>query len=110
MGWRIAHREKGDKYRLWSTVSDRWLTDWSTKRDIQRYITEDYLWEYKKKVIEVYLKFPHHWPSKERMAYILDEAGKEAYSAWLKTLIDAGDTYYELVENKYNEVVKALAD
>lgn len=111
MGWQIAYREKDKKYRLWSTVSDSWLTDWSTKKDVQRYIAEDYLWEYKKHVIELYFRFPHHWPSRDSAAYkyMTDEAAAQEYGAWLQTLVDAGDdTYCEVIENTYNEVIKEL--
>jgi hypothetical protein len=39
---------------------------------------------------------------------ILDEEAEERYLAWLKTLNHAGDRYYEVLEEKYNEVVKEL--
>lgn len=111
MSWRVQYREKDQQYRLWSTISDTWLTGWETRQTIQRYIAEEMLFDYKKKVIEMYLKFPHHWPDADGggIRYMQDKAGHQAYGAWLETLASAShETYEELVEQKYQEAVKAL--
>jgi hypothetical protein len=109
MTWQVAHRDSDKKYRIWSTISDSWITEWETKQGILTFIATSYLQEYKGKVVELYLEFPHNWPAREggkRM--IRDEEGSENYLAWLKTLSQSGDDYYETVEKKYNEVVKEL--
>jgi hypothetical protein len=108
MGWRVGYREKDNKYRLWSTISDTWLTDWSPKKDIQRDIAQQYLWEYKKKVVEMYLDFPHHWPSSEGARLMVDEEAGKRYRDWLEELINAGDRYYDVLDKRFNEVMKEL--
>jgi hypothetical protein len=108
MGWRVGYREKDKKYRLWTTISDGWLTDWSTKKDIQGYIAEEYLWEYKKKVVEMYCRFPHHWPSKEGVRPMIDEDASKRYGDWLGELSNAGDRYDEVLDKRFNEAMKEL--
>lgn len=109
MGWQVAYRKRDNTYRLWSTISDDWLTDWSTKQDIQKYIAEDMLLDHKKQIIKMCLGFPNLWPAKGSLSYIKDEAGHDRYGDWLKVLNEATEeTYIELVETKYNEVIGEL--
>jgi hypothetical protein len=105
MTWQVAHRDNDKKYRIWSTISDSWITEWETKQEILTFLAASYLLEYKQKVVELYLKFPHHWPAREGgRRLILDEEGEANYLAWLETLSHAGDMYYDMVEKKFNEV------
>lgn len=109
MGWQVAYRERDKKYRLWTTISDGWLTDWGTKQEIQRYIADAMLLEHKKQVIKMCLGFPDLWPSKDSLCYIKDEVAHDRYADWLKILNEATEeTYVDLIESKYNEVMSEL--
>lgn len=107
MSWRIACRD--GQYRLWSTISDEWLTDWESKESIQHYIADEYLFEHKKRIIKLYLQFPHHSMSMDGK-YLLNEDGHQAYGKWLEALtkIDDPDIYIKHIEQKYNEIMQTL--
>ena len=107
MAWQVA--QQGDKYRIWTTLSDACITEWCTRQEVLAFIAEQYLQEYKEKVVEMYLMFPHYWPAREGgRRLIQDEEAKERYLEWLRTLSDAGDTYDAVLEKKYGEVMAEL--
>lgn len=35
MSRELHHRKKDDKYALWSTIVDDYITEWSTKKEIR---------------------------------------------------------------------------
>lgn len=35
MSRELHHRKKDDKYALWSTITDSYITEWSTKKEIR---------------------------------------------------------------------------
>lgn len=35
MSRELHHRKKDDKYALWSTITDSYVTEWSTKKEIR---------------------------------------------------------------------------
>ena len=37
MARELHHRKKDDKYALWSTVTDKYITIWDTKENIRQY-------------------------------------------------------------------------
>lgn len=108
MAWQVAYREEDKKYRLWSTISDNWITDWGSKQEIQQVIAEDCLRRYQAEVVKMFLQFPHLWWSTDSSTLIQDDEADERYIAWLETSCDAGNKYYEVLEKKFQEVMREL--
>ena len=100
MGWEIA--QKAGKVRIWSTISDTWLTDWITREEAIKFYYEDALLAFKKQIIEKYLSFPHHWPehSNRHRAVIINEEGNERCLAWMHELMHKSDEEYDTFINE----------
>lgn len=111
MSWQIA--QKDGKYRIWSTISDTWLTDWIDRKEAIKFYYDDALLKFKKRVIEEYYKFPHMWGLHNDISYaryIDDDQGYESLMQWLKALIskENPDEYCQLIEETYDKIMKEL--
>jgi hypothetical protein len=112
MGWRISRKD--NQYRIWSTVSDEWLTEWMSRKEFIKFYHDDMLIDFEKKIIEQYYKFPHMWCDKDRLATALisDEEGYKAWVQWMKRLSETKDydEYIKLVEETYDNIMKELEE
>jgi hypothetical protein len=109
MGWQIA--QKAGKFRIWSTVSDAWLTDWLIREEAVKFYYDDALLAFKKQVIEKYLSFPHHWPDhdSDRMKVIINEEGSERYIAWMEELRGkTGEEYPAFINETFERIIKSI--
>lgn len=107
MGWTIA--EKKGKYRIWSTNSDTWLTDWMSREEAITCYYQRSLYDFREKIIEQYLLFPHHWCRHDSGKIIYDDERNEAYSKWAEELLHkSGDEYYAFIDAKFDEIMKKL--
>ncbi len=50
MARELHHRKKDDKYALWSTIVDDYVTDWKSKEEIEKEWLEDLIKDAKVKV------------------------------------------------------------
>ena len=55
MGRELHHRKKDNKYALWSTVVDDYITDWHSKEAIKRIWLNDMI-ENDTKKVEMYME------------------------------------------------------
>lgn len=60
MGWLLYHRKKDDKYRIYSTVVDGYVTKWDTKENIKDFWIKSKI-ESAKEQVEAYM----NWIDKE---------------------------------------------
>lgn len=65
MSWQVKHRKKDDKYRLWTTISDGWLTNWLSRDEMIEAISGEYQEEVSEKVEKLRLTFPNGWTDTE---------------------------------------------
>ena len=110
MSWQLSR--KGDRYRIWSTVSDQYITDWMSRNEALAVWYDDALMSFKKKVIEQYLLFPHHWGDQDsgRTTIIMDDERKEKLQQWLVQLsaTQTAEDYETLVDEMYEMVAQEL--
>lgn len=111
MSWEIT--QKDGQYRIWSTISDTWLTDWIDRREAIRFYYDHALMDFKKRIIEEFYKFPHMWTDHDSNSCnrIDDEEGYRRYIEWLELLNSSmkdSKTYYKLVDEIYDRIMKAL--
>ena len=59
MGWQIEI--KNDKYRIWSSVVDDFITDWGTREEIMEVISERYRKKADDRIKELEATFPNGW-------------------------------------------------
>lgn len=105
MAWKIA--QKDGYYRIWSTVSDQWITDWVSRTEAIAIYYDDALCQFKKKVIEKYFSFPHHWSGDDGI--INDEEGHDRLLAWLETLsTKREDEYYQYIDETFEKIREEL--
>lgn len=59
MSWLIEH--KNNKYRFWSTILDKYITSWLTKKDSINFIATQWKKKLEKKIEEEKKYFPRGW-------------------------------------------------
>lgn len=112
----LKHREKDNKWRMWSTISDQWITDWLTEDEVRRALVTALEYHYKVEVIERIWSFPHGYYEKD----ISFKDGRpfnksfnnwEGYKAFTKWDLEAtrSDDYYAAVDKKFKELTKGAA-
>ncbi len=109
MGWEVA--QKADKVRIWSTISDAWLTDWITRDEAIGFYYDNALLAFKKQVIQKVLSFPHYWPEhgKGRRAVIVNQEGSERYLAWMHELTSKSSEEYDAFINEtFNAIMESI--
>lgn len=109
MGWQIAH--KAGKFRIWSTVSEAWLTEWLTREEALSFYYDDALLSFKKQIIEKCLSFPHHWPEHANgsRAVIVDEEGSKRYLAWMHELTHKSkEEYVPFINETYEHMLRDI--
>lgn len=108
MGWETEHREKDgkDEYRIWTTISDTYLNNWSSREQIVKEHAFRIMNDAKLKVIEKFMSFPNRTIIKGRYRSKNSE-GLTKFFDWQTQALES-DSYYELVDEKYKEVMKIL--
>jgi hypothetical protein len=110
MSWEAS--QKDGKYRIWSTISDAWLTDWIDRNEAIKLYYDCTLLGFKKKIIEQYYKFPHFWVSHDsnNCNIIYDEEGHRRFVEWMQLLNSKKDPdeYYKLIDEIYEKIMKTL--
>lgn len=104
MGRLIEHRESDDKWRVWSTISDIWMTDWLTLDEIKEYFSLDKLFQAKIDIIQIYWTFPNNYSSKDGKI-ISNNAVYRSFLDWQLDAIKSGN-YGDMVDAKYKELTR----
>jgi hypothetical protein len=105
--------QKDGKYKVWTTVSDGYLTDkWLTEAELRSWMVKQAEREYKKKVIEKLWLFPYGWMTKDREVLMTDTAVRKAHHEWVMTLCDCKteEDYDLLLDAKFLELTQGLPD
>lgn len=110
---RLLKQTKGGKFKIWSTVSDSYITTALTKKEAVKYLISELEVEYKLKAIELFYTFPNNFYAKDGgldYKLIRTEDFKERHSDyydWLTQALDSDDYYLE-VNKKFNEIYEKL--
>lgn len=107
MGLQLKHREKDDKWRAWTTISDGWLTNWLTEDQMKVYLVSRREHQHKLDAIEVVMGFPHGYSDKDDGLRILNGPVSDFYD-WHGEALKDYDTYEDEVDRKYEELIGAL--
>lgn len=112
MGWQVSRRtlKSGKKqYRLWTTISDGWLTKWSSREEMLQYLAAHAEYDYKKTVVEFYYRFPHHFGDydSKKVAIILDDEANKRYSDYNRRFLDAKDCF-DFIEEEFKKISQEL--
>jgi hypothetical protein len=103
MGWQLKHRAKDNKWRVWTTVSDGWITDWLTEDEAKTFLSYEYNEDYKLKVIKTYWTFPHGWSDRDTGKILDNREALIAFSEWHLEATKSED-YYAEVDKKFAEL------
>lgn len=100
----LKYRSKDGKWRLWSSISDAWLTDWLTEDEMKQEIAAEHVLRYKLSVIEALWTFPYGYYEKDthKRLHNADDAHK-AFLDWLSKASQSDD-YCEQVNKKFDEM------
>lgn len=103
MGRLLKFRNKDTKWRLWTTISDGWLTDWLTEEEMKAVLADDYKRDYKLKVIEAYWTFPHKYYDKDTHKMFNNHKAMIEFGEWHLEALKSKD-YEAEVDKKYLEL------
>lgn len=107
MGWRFE--QKDDKFRVWSTVVDDYLTDWLDRSQVLEYIYESRLRQFKKEIIEVSLTFPDKTMRVESNIFHSDMTRRDVHTKWIKALhLLKGDTHDTEIDRAFQEALDSM--
>lgn len=106
MGKRLKQYSNG-KFNVWSTISDKYDYEKPlTRNELLLSLDLHNKHEAMLKTIEEFMVFPSGWVDKDKGGYI-NLGGKTEFLEWHIKLLRE-EKYYELVEEKYKEVIKTL--
>ncbi len=105
MGLLLKHRDKDNKWRLWTTISDGWLTGWLNEKEVKKYRVDQIEFDAKLKVIEELMAFPNgftDYDTHKRLSGPVTD-----FYEWHLEVLKSPD-YEKIVEAKYKESIKGL--
>jgi hypothetical protein len=108
MGLQLQHRDKDNKWRAWTTISDGWLTGWITESEMKLYMVERAEQRFKLEAIEVMMSFPNGYGNKDGKFMSVFTGPVMDYHNWHNQVLKDYETYDEKVEAKYNELLGGI--
>lgn len=108
MGWHIA--QKDGKYRIWSTISDAWYSDWISREEVLKLQHHYELLELKQQLIKEYFTFPALWTDCGTGKRIpIEQQRDQAYAQWVQELADKSDEEYEqFINETYEKIMREI--
>lgn len=112
MGWLLKTKEeegKETKYKIWTTVSDGWITEeWMTRDEIIKFLFWNKLYDFMDKFIEDSMTFPNGYHDKDTHKRNWDDKlADEHYKFTKSTFGVKGINYVKLKSNKFSEILNA---
>jgi len=104
MGKLLSRNAKG-QWRLWTTISDGWLTDWISEKDMKAQLVWDYDLDYRIKTIQLLWTFPHGYYDKKTHKILSNHDALIAFNEWHLQALKS-DNYEDQLNAKYEELVK----
>jgi hypothetical protein len=77
----ILIARKQNLFRVWTTISDGYLTDWLNKKNTIKYLKSRVMEKAKMECEEIEASFPHNYWNKKDDRRILDEEGQARLQA-----------------------------
>lgn len=110
MGWLVSIKEteEGKKYRLWTTISDGWLTEWSTKDEIIKFLFWNKFRDLMEGVLKDGMDFPNGWYDKKTHNRISSEKNNTFHEFMCNDLNFKGKTRDEVLVEKFSEVIASV--
>ena len=105
MSWLLKYRKKDNKWRIWTTISDGWITDWLTENEVKQALSNEYKRDYRLQVIECYMTFPAGWHDKD--THKLLAIDKKAFYEWQMEALHSKD-YEKEIDKKYKDLLSPL--
>lgn len=103
MGWRLKQHKRTKRWRIWSTITDSYCTDWLTEEELKAELASHYEEEYKLQVIEVYMAFPHGWTDKDSYKRLENLDAVKAFYSWKEQALRSED-YAGEIDRKFREI------
>lgn len=110
MGWNIETRKgkQETEYRIWSTVSDSWLNEWSTRDEVLVYIFFNKF----NRLIEDFVKesmfFPGEYVNKKMVLYRAEEKMYDEYHKLLRQSYRVKEDDIDPMDEKFKEILSRL--
>jgi hypothetical protein len=104
MGWLIE--QKKDKYRVYSTISDEYITEYIGKEELVRFVFWHKFERFMEDMLKEMICFPHGWTEKKTGK--LMHSGTEKHEEYFEIIRDRKTKYVQFL-NKLEENGVSLA-
>lgn len=106
MAWRLSTRTTNDiqEYRVYSTISDEFLTEWISKKDVEKFIFWQYFNDFIQKFVETCTKFPDGWTDVDSGMRNINKEAREKWSTMLRKSIDSDEIIDSAFVEKLQEI------
>lgn len=110
MGWNIETRKgkQETEYRIWSTTSDSWLNEWSTRDEVLIYIFFNKFNRLIEEFVKESMLFPGEYVDKKMTLYRSDEKAYDEYHKLLKQSYRKKDGDIDPMDEKFKEFLKRV--
>lgn len=99
-------RTNGDKWEVFSTISDTVVATFDSKQEIAQWMAKDELYRGKLKAIETLMTFPAHWVIDGKY----NNGSSRKYYSWIEGVYDRAEkgegNWYEMVDKKFDELME----
>lgn len=112
MGWLLKTKEeegKETKYKIWTTISDGWITEeWMTRDEIIKFLFWNKFYDMIDKFIEDSMTFPNGYHDKDTHKRNWDDKLQEEHWQFIQTKFKArGKAYTKVSADKFSEILNA---
>lgn len=110
MGWNIETRKgkQETEYRIWSTTSDSWLNEWSTRDEVLIYIFFNKFNRLIEEFVKESMLFPGEYVNKKMTLYRADEKEYDEYHKLLMQSYRKKRGDIDPMDEKFKEFLKRV--
>ncbi|WP_407107264.1 hypothetical protein [Rhodococcus aetherivorans] len=106
MGRMYKQRKSDGKWRVWSTNTDSWITDWITEDDVKRFIFAGKTYDYEIDVIQRLWCFPNGLYDRDSHRSLSGPINE--FHDWYSSVLDDADAYEDKVHAKFVELTEGF--
>ncbi len=107
MSWTIKIKTEKEvtKYRIWTTVSDGWITEWLTREEMVKF----HFWNQFKKFMDSFIEdamtFPNNYYDKDTEKRYMDVGIQESFTSFMYHRHDDGKDYMQVTADKFGDLL-----
>ena len=107
MSWLI--HKKGDKFRIYSTFVDRFITDWIGRRETLRHLHSQKWMAFKKEIVKLHMLFPHNCNIEPGGKIHINRQNADKFHKWLTEMsLKSPDDKLAELDKRFQEALEYM--